>query len=93
MTNLLILKDLKKDSYNLILFIIDKIIKIVHYKLNKNIIDVVELIKVIINLVIRYYGLSNSIIYDESMLFILKFLLFLYYSLNMKKKLFIAFHT
>ena len=36
----------------------------IYDKLVKIIINVLELIKVIINIAIRYYGLSNSIIID-----------------------------
>ena len=52
----------KRDSYNLIFVIVDWLTKIIHYKLVKVIINALGLAEVIINMVVRYYGLLNSIV-------------------------------
>ena len=54
----------KDDSYDLILVIVDQLIKIVHYVPVKVIIDVPGLAKVIIDVVVRHYGVSESIMTD-----------------------------
>ena len=90
--SLSILMDRKEDIYDLTLVIINYLIKIVYYKLIKIIINTLDLAKVIINIVVRYYSFSNSIITNWGSLFILKFCLLLYYFLNIKQKLFIAFY-
>lgn len=45
-----------------ILVIIDKLKKIVYYKVVKVIIDVLKFAKIIINIVVQNHNLSNSII-------------------------------
>lgn len=59
--SLLILANLKNDSYDLILVIIDRL-TMIYYKLVKIIIDPLGLTKVIINMVICYYGVLESIV-------------------------------
>ena len=54
--------DWKKDNYKLILIIVNWLIKMVYYKLVKVTINAFGLIKEIINMVVRHYGLPNSII-------------------------------
>lgn len=49
---LLILIDLKDKIYNLILIIIDHFIKMIHYKLVKIMINILNLIEIIINIII-----------------------------------------
>ena len=44
--------------------IVDRLTKIIYYKLIKVTIDVLDLAKVIIDMVIRYYGVLKSIIID-----------------------------
>lgn len=51
-----------------------------------------EFIKVIIDIIIYYYDFFNFIIIDKKLLFTSKFGFLLYYFLNIKKKLFIAFY-
>ena len=72
-TNLPISTDWKRDSYDLILVIVDWLTKIVYYKPVKVIIDTPGFIKVIINIVVRYYDLSNSIVTNQKLLFSSKF--------------------
>ena len=74
----------KNNSYHLIFIIIDRFTKIVYYKLVKIIINILGLAKIIINIIIKYYSLSNLIITNQKFLFILKFWLLLYYFLSIK---------
>ena len=64
----------------------------VYYKLVKVTINALCLVKVIINVVVRYHRLQDSIIIDQRLLLILKFWLLLCYFLGIKQKLFINFH-
>ena len=61
-TDLPILMDWKRDSYNSILIIVDRLTKMVHYKPVKVTIDAPGLAEVIINIVVRHHGLLDSII-------------------------------
>ncbi len=73
--------------------IVDCLTKIVYYESVKVIIDVSDLIKlVIINVVIYYYVIPDLIVIDQGSLFILKFWSLLYYFLEIKKWLSIAFY-
>ena len=65
--------DWKDKNYNLIIIIIDLSIKMIYFKLMKIMINIPSLTKEIINVVIKHYSLSNSIIADQDLLFILKF--------------------
>lgn len=57
-----------------------------HYKPVKEI-DALGLAKVILNVVVWYHGLPNSIISDKSFFFTLKFRSLLYYLLGVKQQL------
>lgn len=70
MIDLPILKYLKDK---LIVIIVNKLIKIVHYKLVQTIIDVIEHVKVIIYTIVRHYDFLVSIINNRHLLFMLKF--------------------
>ena len=59
---LLVFTNTKSKTYNLILVIIDQLIKMIYDKPVKVIINTIGLTKVIINIVVRHYGLSNSIV-------------------------------
>ena len=87
-----ILTDWKGENYNSILIIVDKLTKMAHYKQVKITIDAPGLAEVIINVVVRYHGLPDSIITDRGSLFTSKFWFSLCYFLNIKKRLFMAFH-
>ena len=89
---LLILIDWKDESYDLILVIIDRFTKMLHYKSVKITIDAPDLAKVIIDVVVRHYSLPNSIITDQSFLFTSKFWFLLCYFLRIKRKLSTAFY-
>ena len=57
----------------------------VYYKLVKVIINALWLVKVIINMVIQYHSLFDSIINDYKVIFISKFCSLLCYFLSIKK--------
>ena len=76
----------------MILIIVDRLTKMIHYKLVKITIDALGLAEVIIDIVVRHHGLTDSIITDWSSLFMSKFWFLLCYFLKIKKKLFMAFH-
>lgn len=60
---------------------------LVIYKLMKPIIDIISLVKVIINVLVGQYNLFESIISNQGSLFILKFLFSLSYFLGIQYKL------
>ena len=91
-TGLPILTNWKGDSYDSILVIIDRLTKMVYYEPVKITIDAAGLAKVIINIVVRHYGLPNSIVTDRSCLFTSKFWSSLCYFLGIKKRLFTTFY-
>ena len=64
----------------------------VHYELVKVTINALDLIKVIINMVVRHHKVLESIITNQDSLFISKFWSLLCYLLEIKKKLSITFH-
>ena len=65
----------------------------VYYKPVKVIIDAPGLAEIIINVVVRHHGLSDSIVTDRRSLFISKFWSSLCYFLGIKQKLSTAFHS
>lgn len=81
----------KSKTYVSILVIVDWLIKIIYYKLVKFIIDVLGLLKVIIDIVVSYHSLLNLIVNNFNSVLILKFESLLCYFLNIKQKLSIAF--
>ena len=84
--------DWKRDSYDSILVIVDWLTKMVHYKPVKVTIDIPGLAEVIIDIVVRHYGLSDSIITYQGSLLTLKFWSLLCYFLGIKRRLSTAFH-
>ena len=92
MTCLPISLNWKGDSYNSILVIVNWLIKMVHYKKVKITIDATRLTEVIIDVLMRYHGFSNSIVTNQGSLFTSKFWLSLCYFLNIKRWLSTAFY-
>ena len=90
-TSLLISIDWKGDNHNLIFIIINQLTKIVYYKSVKVTINTFGLAEVIVNVIVRYYGLTNSIVTNRELLFTLKFCSLLCYILGIKQKLSTAF--
>ena len=91
-TGLPILTDWKGDSYNSILVIVNWLIKMVYYKPVKVTINAPGLAEVIIDAVVRYHGLPESIVTDRGLLFTSKFWSSLCYFLGIKRRLSTAFH-
>ena len=87
-----ILTDWKGDSYNSILVIVDWLTKMVHYKSVKVTIDAPGLAEIIINVVMRYHGLSDLIVNDQRSLFTSKFWSLLCYFLDIKRRLSTTFY-
>ena len=84
-TNLPILINWKRDSYNFILVIIDQVTKMVYYKLVKININVLGLAKVIIDVVMHYHNLLDSIVINPGFFFTSKFWLLLCYFFIIKR--------
>ena len=91
-TGLPLFADWKGNSYDLILVIVDHLIKMVHYEPVKVTIDAPELAEIIINVVIRHHGLPDFIISDQGAIFTSKFWSSLCYFLGIKRRLSTAFH-
>ena len=84
--------DWKGNSYDSILVIVNWHSKMVHYKPVKVTINALGLTEVIINVVVRHYGLSDSIVTDQGSLFTSKFWSLLCYFLGIKRRLSTAFY-
>ena len=93
MTRLPVLTDWKSKSYNLIFVILDRLTKIVYYKLVKVMINAPDFTEEIIDIMVWYHSLLDSIIIDQGSLFTLKFWFLLCYFLEIKKKLLTTFHS
>ncbi len=72
-TGLPISANLKGDSYDLILVIINRLTEMVHYKPVKVMINVPGQAEVIINVVVCQHGVPKSIVTDRGLLFTSKF--------------------
>ncbi len=83
----------KGKSYDFILMIINYLTKMVHYKPIIVTINAPGLAKVIIDIIVHHYSISEIIVTDQGLLFILKFWSFLCYFLDIKRRLFITFHS
>lgn len=66
-------KDWRGIEYNSIFVIVDRLIKMVHYLSVLITLDVEQLAEVLIEAVIKYYGLPVSIVTDRGSLFTSKF--------------------
>ena len=91
-TGLPISTNWKGNSYNFILVIVDQLTKMVYYELVKITINAPGRAKVIINIVICYHGLPDSIVTNRSSLFTSKFCLLFYSLFCIKRWLSTTFH-
>ena len=82
----------KSNSYNSILVIVDQVTKMVRYKPVKVTIDPPGLAEVILDVVVQYHGLLDSIVTNRSSLFTSKFWSLLCYFFGVKRKLFTTFY-
>ncbi len=91
-TGLPFLTNWKGKTYDSILVIVNRLMKMVHYEPVKVTIDVPVLAEVIIEAVVRHHGLPDSIVSDRGLVFTSKFWSSLCYFLGIKRKLSTAFH-
>ncbi len=85
-------KDWRGVKYDSILVIVDRLTKMVHYKPVLTTLDVEQLAWVLIEAVIKYHGLPDSIVTDRGSLFTSKFWSSLCYYLNIKRRFSTALH-
>ena len=91
-TGLLISTNWKGNSYDSILVIVDRLTKMVHYEPVEVTINTPGLPEIILDVVVRYHDLPNSIVSDRGSLFTSKFWSSLCYFLGIKRRLSTAFH-
>ena len=91
-TGLPLFSNWKGHSYDSILVIVDRLTKMLHYDPVNVTIDAPGLAEVIIDVVVWYHGLPDSIVTNRGLLFISKFWSLLCYSLEVKRKLSAAFY-
>ena len=77
----------------MILVIVKRLTKMVYYNPVKVTIDAPELAEVILDVVVRYHGLPDSIVINRGSLFTSKFWSLLCYVLGIKRRLSTAFHS
>ena len=92
-TGLPVLTDWKGDSYDLILVIVNRLTKMVHYQPVQVTIDAPGLAEVILDVVVWHHGLPDSIVSDRGSVFTSKFWSSLCYFLGIKRRLSTAFHS
>ena len=91
-TGLPISTDWKRDNNDSIFVIVNRLTKMINYKLVKVTIDALGLTEIIINVVVRHHGFSDSIVTNRGSLFTSKFWSLLCYFLGIKRRLSTAFH-
>ena len=91
-TGLPLFAEWKSDSYKLVLVIVNRMTKMVHYEPVNVIIDALGLAEVIIDMVVWHHGLPDSIVTDKGSIFTSKFWSSLYYFFGVKQRLSTAFH-
>ena len=91
-TGLSISVDWKRDSYNSILVIVNRLTKMVYYKLVKITINTPGLAQVIIDIAVWHHGLPNSIVINRSSVFTSKFWSLLCYIFGINQRLSTAFY-
>ena len=87
-----ILTDWKEKNYDSILVMVNRLTKMIDFEPVKITIGALRLAEVIINVVVRHYGLPDSIVTDRGSLFTSKFWSSLCYFLGIKRKLSTAFY-
>ncbi len=91
-TGLLVSTNWKGETYDSILVIVDQLMKMVYYESVKVTIDTSGLAKVILDVVVKYHDLLDSIVSDRGSVFTSKFWSSLCYFLGIKRRLFMAFY-
>ncbi len=82
----------KGETYDSILVIVNRLMKMIYYELVKVTIDASALAEVIIEVVVRQHGLPDSIVSDRGSVFTSKFWFSLCYFLRIKRNLSTTFH-
>ena len=82
----------KSETYNSIFVIVDSLMKMIYYKLVKVTIDAHGLAEVIIDMVVGYHGLPDSIVSRCGSVFTSKFWSSLYYFPGIKQRLSTTLH-
>ena len=82
----------KGENYDSILVIVNCLTKMFYYEPIKITIDAPGLVEIILDVVVHYHGLPDSIVTDKGSLFTLKFWSSLCYFLGIKRRLPTAFH-
>lgn len=90
-TELPVFSDCKGETYNLILVIVDQLIKIVHDKTVKITINLPSLLEVILDVIVRHHRFCDSSISNRDSVFTPKFWSLLYYFPKIKRSLFTTF--
>lgn len=85
-------KDWRGHSYDSILVIVDRLTKMAHYIPVDKTLDAEQFAQVLIENLIRYHGLPDSIVSDRGSLFTSQFWSSLAYFLGVKRRLSTAFH-
>ena len=83
----------KSESYNFILVIVDRLLKIVYYKPINVTINAPVLAEVIFDVVVSYYGVFDSFVSNKDLLFTCKFWSSLCYIFVIKRRLSTALHS
>lgn len=91
-TGLLILTNWKNETYDSILVIIDRLIKMIYDKLVSVTIHASNFTKMSIDMIIQYQKLPDSILSESGPKFISRFWSSFYYFLEIKKRLLTAFY-
>lgn len=91
-TYLPLLVEQKSDSYDMIFVIIDNLMKLMYYKLVKTKIQITDQVRIIIDVIVKYYSLPELIISNQGSLFILKSQSLLDNFLGIKWRLSTAFY-
>ena len=84
--------DWRGDGYDSILVIVDWLMKMVYYEPVQTTITAPALPEVILNIVVRYHGLPDSIVSNRGSVFTSKFWSFLCYFFSIKRRLSTALH-
>ena len=91
-TGLLVSTNWKRETYDSILVIVDRLTKMIQYEPVKITMDAPSLAEVFIDTIVRHHGLPDSIISDRGSVFTSKFWSSLCYFLGIKRRLSTAFH-
>lgn len=93
LTGLPVSTNWKDETYDMILVIVNWLIKMIYYKLVKITINAFDPAKVIINAIMSHYSLLYSMVSDSKSVFNLKFWLLFCYFLNINRRFSTSFYS